>query len=328
MILREILDAVINICGQDAGGDFETGMVLPAVQRYDAKIRGAIGQNQQKRDFTLTTVSGTSEYGMPALVRRIIDIEDTTNRRKVVEYTELEFRREEPGSTSTGPPERYFPLGTYGVKTQPSAAGIVSAKSDKTTDSGSRYVRFSGLDSSGNLQSERITLSGTTAVDTTAVTTWDNIDSVSTANEDGSSITGNITIEDAADNTLAVIPPGFRSMEYLWIKFYPIPDSALTLPIRAIASIPPLFNNEDVPRFDSDYHSLLVSGPASELLPLIGRGQSVGVYAARFQDGFSEFKSTQQRRPNLEMGFENVSNAYLTSSDKARTVSVDGVTVY
>jgi len=327
-ILRDILDEIIDICGQEAGGDFESNMVLPAVQRYDARIRASIGQNQQRRAFTLTTVAATAEYGMPALVRRIIDIEDPTNDRKVTEYTEFEFRREEPGTTDTGPPERYFPLGTYGVNAQPSAAGTVSAKSNDATDSGSRYVRFAGVDSSGDYQTERITLSGTTAVDTTTVTTWSKLDTVSTYNDDGSSITGNITIEDAADNTLAVIPPAFRSMEYLWVRFYPIPDSALDLNVRAIASIPPLFNNEDVPRFDSDYHYLLVEGPASDLLALIGRGQAVGTHLNAFNQGFREFKATQQRRPNLELGFANVSNALGSVDDKARVISVDGVTVY
>ena len=331
MILRDILDQVIELAGQDAGGDFETKVVLPVVQRYNRTILAAIDQLYQKRAFTFATVASTADYGMPLLVNRILDITDTTNRNKVEEITEREYRDRYPGDTATGPPEDYLDLGFYGVQTQPAAAGTVTAESDSTADTGGNYlVRLQGTDASGIFRTEKITLTGTSAV--TSSNTYETVTVFVKSTINQATFTGNITLKDSGGNTLAVLPPGIDAGEYRWIKLRPISSSALTLNVRAVTRVPDIYNDDDWPSFDSDYHSLLVLGPGSEIMPLVGK-RSLGAKMGVEYDGgngqgglLATFKGTQQRKPNRILEFANVTNAYW-EDDVPRITTVDGVTV-
>jgi hypothetical protein len=136
--------------------------------------------------------------------------------------------------------------------------------------------------------------------------------------------TGTLTLKDAAGNTLAVLPPTYDAGEYRWIKFYPICTQALTYNVRAIMQVPDLVNDDDWPQFDSDYHDLLISGPGSEVLPLVGKRNLGAQMANEYARKSDTFAGTQQRKPNLILGFTNVSNA-LPLNDRSRINSVDGV---
>ncbi len=319
MIYRDIIDTLLDMGGQETGSDFET-MIKRAVERFYRLILGSVDQDQERREFTLTTVASTPKYGLSLYVKRILNIEDATNVRSVTEMSAAEYDAMHPGTTVTGSPERYYPFGVFGVQTQPSAASVVSITSDVPGDSGgSRYVRVSGYNSAGTLITERVTLTGTSAISTTS--SFSSIEQVNKSNDSTSTITGNLTVA-AGSTTLAVIPVWAGAGNYLWIEFYPIPDSALSLTVRAIMRKLPLLYDEDWPQFDDDFHDLLVTGPGSELMPTVGKNSLAGKLNAQFDRNFERFKSAQGRRPNQIMTFQDVTTMAVPD-DRPRIKGVD-----
>ena len=81
---------------------------------------------------------------------------------------------------------------------------------------------------------EKNDMNGTTSVTTTQ--TFSSVERIVKTYDDGvSSYSGTVTVKDSSANTIAVIPTWVDSPSYLWIEFYPIPDSAITYTVRAVS---------------------------------------------------------------------------------------------
>jgi len=323
-IYIDIQNEILTLCGQGSGGAFQTE-VQRTVNRYYRRILGAVDQDNEHREFTLTTVSGQSQYGLPLHTKRILNIADDTAKWALWEMTRVDYDRGLAGTTASGPAESYYQFGVYGSQAKPSTTATITVESSVATDATNRYVRIAGFDGSNNYRTERITLNGTSTVASTISYNLSYpLETVSKDNEDGSSITGDITVKDNAGNTLAVMPVGMDTTQYRWVEMYPTPDDARSLVVRSIMSKVPLVNDMDVPGFDVDYHGLLVSGPVSELCVLSGRPQLAITMRADFDREFAEFKATQQRKPNREMVFREVTRSVGTT-DRARIGTLNGV---
>ena len=107
---------------------------------------------------------------------------------------------------------------------------------------------------------------------------------------------------------MAVIPNWMTSPTYEWYEFYPIPDGVYTFTVRAIMFKPPLINDGDWPEISEDFHNLLVWGPASEVLPNVGKLEQAVQLAGEYKDGVKEFKGFQQVSPNRTRTFKDVHN--------------------
>ena len=294
-----------NLAGQPAGSDFDN-MANAAINRYYRLILAYVDQDEQTREFTITTAASTRDYGLPTYIKRILNIEDGTNNRSLTELTPKEYNTRYPGTDNSGDPRAYHILGSYGVQTQPSSATTIQVVSSESGDDSGAFVRVQGFDASDRLIDEQLTLNGTSAV--TSTNSFEKIETVVKSTTSGSTIDGYVTVSDGS-TTFAVIPYWDNMSSHLWVRMYPNPDSALSLTVQGVMRKPPLVRDDDWPQFDPDYHHLLVSGPASELLAAVGKSGLANKMLRDYTFGLKDFKGTQSRRPNRFLTWGTVSNA-------------------
>jgi|TARA_R100001086_G_scaffold34615_1_gene15620 hypothetical protein len=295
---------LLDAGGQDAGGQAER-IITAGLNRVYRRILHTKGQEHAKREFSFTTEAETGQYGLPLYVRSDLNFDDGTNDRSLGKMTSDDYDKRYPGTTETGSPTHYYPLGNFGVQKQPSAAGAISIVSDDAGDISSRYVTVVGFDSSSNLIREKLTLNGTTKV-TGTKTFGTSLENVTKTTDSGVTIDGNITVTDAASNTLAVIPVWVKSPRYSWVEFFPQPDAALTYTIRAMAYKPDLVNDEDWPDFDENFHDLLDLLAGEQILPFFGKRDTASMYGILGRQRMKEFRGQVDRDHNTVLQFADV----------------------
>jgi len=278
---REHITELLNLGSVSSGGEAES-MVKSAIQNADRRILGASNQLQRNREFSLTTVVSTAQYGMPYGVKSIMNIDDAANRRTIKAISAEDFNRRYAGRTESSDPTEYCNIGSYGVQKQPASSGVLTVESSVSTDDGNRYVTLFFFDSNGTETREKLTLDGTTAVSATASCSpsQGGVRRVVKSTDSGYAITGNIIVKDSSGNVIARIPPNVTSPTYRWIEFNWIPSTVRTYTVYALEDIPPLVNDDDWPAFDENYHSLLTYIAGVQVLPSFGK-QTV---ADRFQN--------------------------------------------
>lgn len=282
-------------------------MVKAAVNRVYRRLLQLTDSETERREFSLTTVANTSQYGMPLYVKTVLNIEDATNQKRVYDISWREFDDAYPGDTTTGGPDKAYPLGEFGVQTQPENNGVISVVSDSNSDNTSHRLRLTGFNSSSVLISELVTVNGTTSASTTnSFTTLERLTKRLTV--ETASWSGNLTITDADSNTLAIIPTWWDAPSYQWYEFQPIPDAAYTYTVRALMRKPNLVHNEDWPEINEDFHSLLVQGGAIEVLPSSGKTELASFIKRDFEEGIQELKGVRDKQPNRIRTFADIQN--------------------
>lgn len=304
MDYREIIDDVLDLSSQSGGDDFED-MVKAAINRTYRRMLDLINQDNERREFSLTTVANTSKYGMPLYVKHVINIEDATNNRRIYDISTSEFDATYPGTSEAGDPRKAYRLGTYGVQAQPSSAGTVQIVSSSNSDLGANYnVRVTGF-VSDVLRTETIELNGTTAKAGLLSFAANGIERVVKRAAAGVSWSGYLTLSDGT-TTFATLPIWWDSPSYLWYEFWPTPDAARTYTVRAIMRKPDLLNDEDWPEIDEDFHNVIVWGAAAEVLPSIGKQGHSDRFRLDYETGLGEFEGSQQVEHNRTRVFADV----------------------
>jgi len=306
---REILTDVLAYSGQARGGAFEV-LVKDQVNFAYRRILDSGKVPHEHREFSLTSVASTSKYGLPLYVRKVLNIEDPTTPRFVFMNTARDFDKRNPGSTDSSTPASAYPFGVRGVQKYPAGDGVLALTSDSGDDAGSDFkVRITGFNTSGVLVTELASMNGTNSVNTT--TSWDSelgIERVTKVPATGFTFTGNVTVKDAAANTISVIPVWWDSPDYQWIEFDPIPAAAITYNIRCEMRKPPLVNDSDWPEFNQDFHDLLIWGVTADLLPTLGKSGVADRHRATFEARMSEFTGDNNSQPASLYVFGNVQN--------------------
>ena len=306
---REILTDVLAYSGQAKGGAFET-LVKDQVNFAYRRVLDSGKVPHEHREFSLTSVASTSKYGLPLYVRKVLNIEDPTTPRFVFMNTARDFDKRNPGSTDSSTPASAYPFGVRGVEKYPAGDGVLALTSDSPADAGSNFkVRITGFNTSGVLVTELVNMNGTNSVNTT--TSWDSelgIERVTKVTATGFTFTGNVTVKDAAANTISVIPVWWDSPDYQWIEFDPIPAAAITYNIRCEMRKPPLVNDSDWPEFNQDFHDLLIWGVTADLLPTLGKSGVADRHRATFEARMSEFTGDNNSQPASLYVFGNVQN--------------------
>jgi hypothetical protein len=294
---------LLELGSQDTGGDAES-IAKNAVVRVYQRILDVTNQNQAAREFTLTTNTSFSQYGLPLYVDTIKKVIEPTGQREIVEMTHGEYKNRLPGNVDTGDPEFYYAFGDYGVQLQPSASGTVGFTSDSALDTTTTYVTVSGYDANGVLDRETVTMTGTVKASTTK--SFTTIERVVKSEDDGTSWIGNLTVTDAASNVLARIPSFVESPTYRWIEFYFKPGSVLTYTISCNAFKPALVDDTDWPEIDEKYHDLLLLGGSIICFPVFGKGDQVADIVLQFNDRLDEYKELVDPSPNLILHMTDV----------------------
>ena len=310
MDYRAAKDAVLEYCGQETGGTFETLVerVMNAVYR-DVLDAGPVPH--EHRLFTFASVVSTYRYGMPLYVRKVLNIEDPDNDKSIWDITARGFDKSYPGTTESGTPNMAFSLGVRGVQKQPASDGVLSIVSSSTADAGSNYkIRVTGFNTSGVLVTELVTMNGTTAVTTT--NSYDSelgVERVVKAPASGYTFAGNVTVSDDDANTISIIPVWWESPDYEWIQMHPQPSAVITYNLRAEMRKPPLVNDSDWPEFDQDFHDLLVWGSTKELLPGLGKGSTGAAHRLTYKDRMARFTREKEPASSAVFVFSNVQAA-------------------
>jgi len=306
--LGEHKQRLLDAGGQDPGGQAER-LVLAGLNRAYRRVLHSKGQEQSKREFSFVTKTGTGQYGMPLYVRSDLNFDDGANDRSLTKMTSDDYDKRYPGTTDTGSPTYYYPLGNFGVETQPAAAGKISVVSDDAGDINNRFVTIVGFDNGTikNLIREKLTLNGTTKVESTK-TFGTSLESVTKTTDSGVTIDGNITVTDAAStpNTLSIIPIWVKSPRYSWVEFFPEPDAALTYTLRAMAYKPDLVHDEDWPDFDEDFHDLLDLLAGEQILPSFGKREVAVTFGILGRQRMKEFRGQVDRDHNTVLQFADV----------------------
>jgi len=303
----QIVSDILIYGGQPTGGEAET-LVKHRVNGVYFRVMDLVATPSEEREFTLVTAASQSQYGCPLWVKKILNMEDPTTPRWVPETTARAFDKVNPGATDNSTPSSYYVLQSRGVRALPSTTGTITVVSDSTGDSGSNYkVRVEGFDSSGNLVSELITMNGTTAVSSSnSYSATLGLERIVKAPATGVSFAGTVTMADNAGNTIATVPLGWDSPEYLWVEFDPIPSAAITYTVRSEMRVPMLVNDFDWPKFDAEFHDLLIWGVTQDLLVGWGKPDIATAHRRTFTERIDEMTGKAGGSSNTVWVFGNV----------------------
>lgn len=204
--------------------------------------------------LTLTLTSGVSQYALSPLIdtSKNIIIRDQDSRWKIQVVTQEQFQTAYPdASDASGSPEIAYLSGFSAVTNQPSSASLLSIVSSAADTA---VVKIEGLNSSGILVGEEITLNGTTPV--SSVISYSRIIGRSI----NGFMTGNLTItSNAGVVTNIVLGPRQRQSMLPTIIFYPQPDAADTLYYDGVMTLPDIVNNNDMSLIPEKYHDAIES---------------------------------------------------------------------
>jgi len=284
---KGLQDEVLDLLG--IAGPKALTMVKAAMNRQYRYMLNMANADEERREFSLTTVASTSKYGLPLYVKEILNIDDGTNDKNIFTTSARQYDLTYPGTSSSGTPDLAYIVGKYGAQAQPSSAEKLKVVSSSTSDGSNFEVRINGF-VSGVLTTEVVTMDGTTEVATSNTFDANGIERTVKDQAEGFSWTGNVTIKgNTSGTTFSVIPQWWESPTYLWIEFHPIPSSVLTYTVRALMRKPDLVNDEDWAEIDAEFHNVLVWGTALELLPTVGKLPQAQDLRVNFQTGMKRY---------------------------------------
>tara|TARA_R110002110_G_scaffold148832_2_gene339991 strand:+ start:1593 stop:2888 length:1296 start_codon:yes stop_codon:yes gene_type:complete len=304
-IVSDINSAVVDIIASDSSGNVK---LTTEEKSSEARIEIETVSNDAYTvlGFSVATTrgSGGSKYGLPLYARTDLNIDDPNNDRSVDEITSRSFDKSFPGNTDTGDPFNYYNLGKFGVQVQPTTDSAITIVSSSTSDVTNFHVTITGFDTSGVFIREKLALNGTSNV--TSTLSFSTIERVVKSAKTGFSFSGNITVKDSNSATLSIVPIWVNSPEYVWIEFYPTPDTSRRYILRASAWKPDLVNDEDWPDIDNYFHNLILYGAGIEVLPSFGKDETAVLFKQMYTERISEYRSGVKRDPNMTQTFADV----------------------
>ena len=99
MKFSDIISYLNLAASEESGDEFET-MAKRAVNLIYDELLAETDTDFERREYSFTTVSGVSKYGMPLYVQQVLNIEDNTNDRQIALKTSQDFDRERAGSST------------------------------------------------------------------------------------------------------------------------------------------------------------------------------------------------------------------------------------
>ncbi len=262
--LKEIRDYIAEVTHETQINSPLDNFVNLSLQEINFPAWANNGNNHDwsflKRKYTLTTVANTEFYQLPRDVDKISLIRQTTSPNRLKYYSDDVFYRCVPNPTATGNPLAYRLWEEEGISTRLSAAGTIDVISAHTSDTGGYSATVVGKDSNGIIQSEVLTMNGTTKVTGSQTFSADypiRISKSTTSNGNWTFTTGSTTI--------LVLGKEERSARFKVIGFYPIPSSAISIYIEYYTRIRRLVNSTDTPDIEEKFIPVLIQGTLSKV---------------------------------------------------------------
>lgn len=234
--------------------------LLPKVKdwcrtRYDRILR-SFPWAELTRNYSLSVTASTRDYALRYDVESIIKIWDATNGKELIAMSVQDYARfvqpvyEVASATMSGQPDNYIEIGQKSVTALLSTADKVQVLSTSASDISPKVIRITG-EVSGYPISENLTLTGTTAVDSTNTFDSGAELTITAGTSDGSlsDLAGVVTVREktTSSNVLAKLSPEERAPLFSWIRLSPTPASALTAQVWYKRKWRPLNNDNDAP---------------------------------------------------------------------------------
>ena len=202
-----------------------------------------------RRKHSITTVASTENYQLPRDLDKVGLIRQTSSPQKLLYVPDELFYEFIPNPTATGNPQYYRIWEEEGVSTRLSTDDKIKVVSSSSSDTTIK-ISIVGYNDSGYLQSEELTLTGTTAVSGTL--TYD-AGRPLRISKSATSV-GYVTVtEYTAGTTLVILAIEERTTRFKVAGFYPIPSSAISLYLEYYTRIRNLVNDSDVPDIDEKW---------------------------------------------------------------------------
>lgn len=203
-------------------------------------------------ELTLTTSVGQKEYALSPLVdkSKVIILTERDSPRKIEVITREQFLEHVPDPTENqGDPYWAYYSGFTPVVNQPSSASVLSLVS---TTSDSSVVKIEGLNGSGVLVGEEITLNGTTPV--SSVNSYTRILNRGV----NGFLSGTVTVTSNSGAVInSVISPRSRQGMHPKIVLWPTPAGAKTYYYDAQMVLPELVSDNDFSLIPENYHDAI-----------------------------------------------------------------------
>ncbi|MBP9706760.1 MAG: hypothetical protein KBD78_03900 [Oligoflexales bacterium] len=205
-------------------------------------------------DLTFTTTASQREYALSSLVdnSKLIILTERNSPRKIEVITREQFLENVPDPTDNqGDPYWAYHSGFTPVVSQPTSSSVLTLVS---TTSDNSVVKIEGLNSSGVLVGEEITLNGTTPVNS--------VNSYTKILNRGISgfLLGTVTMtSNSGGVTNSVISPRSRQGMHPKIVLWPTPSGAMTYYYDAYMRLPELVNDNDFSLIPERYHDAIES---------------------------------------------------------------------
>lgn len=257
---KRIQVRAMALCQNTSTSTSNANDLLPKVKdfcrtRYDRILR-SFPWTELTRSYNLSVSASTRDYALRYDLESIIKMWDATHGQEIVEQSIQDNIRfvapieEVAGNIQTGQVDTYTDIGSKSVSALLSTADKVQVLSTSASDISPMVIRLTG-EVSGMPVSESITLTGTTAVDSTNTFDASAELVVSAGTSDGTlqDLVGVVTVREktTSSNVLAKLAPNERAPLYKWVRLSPTPSTAFTSTIWYKKRWMPLVNDNDVP---------------------------------------------------------------------------------
>lgn len=281
--------------------------LLPKVKdwartRYD-RIMRSFPWTEILRSYNLSVTAGTRDYALRYDLEDIVKIWDTTHGNEITAYPIQDHVRfnavtlEISGNVQTGNPDQYIEIGSKSVSALLSTADKVQVLSSSASDVTPMVIRITG-EVSGIAVSESLTLTGTTAVDSS--NTYDSGSEliVTAGTSDGTlvNLVGVVTVREKTTpaNILAKLAPNERAPYYRWIRLSAMPSSAFTAQVWYKKRWMPLVNDNDAPLVPCANE--LVEGIVADALWEDGQSNEAQAQETKFANSVKELWISRRQR--------------------------------
>src|SRR5215471_5861396 len=266
------------------------------------------------QSLPLTTTSGVSRYGLLPTTEEVLAIVDQTSQRKLIRLSVNEWRRIDPGETTSGTPWAWVDAG-FQVLTTPNNS-LMYVRSQSPADTTQRltgtYIDIYGFNRDFDVQ-----LNGQTNVLVTKIPPltwpgpppggvgpeWPGI-TVLTA-QLSAPCAGDVALLDA-DQPIGTTPSHFvgyilsgEISTHIWnIYLWPTPTSANNYLVDSLVVVVPLAGPTDTPRMPFDFHNLLID--YTKMREYEQRGdERFQQSAAMYNDGLKALKNRINNPPDF-----------------------------
>ena len=221
-----------------------------------------------RRKYEFDTAASTTDYVLPRDVDRIALLRQETTPVKLRQVTDRRFYLLDAKRDETGNPKTYRLWEVSGVSTKLATADTIDVVSSSSSDSGDSELAITVWGYVGGIiRDETYALNGTTAVTGSLSFQADDVFVSKQKNT-----TGTITVtENSGSTTLVVLAPNDRNPLFKVVSLYPQPGSAITMYLEYYTRIRELYNDSDVPQFDSKWHHVVTKGVIAKIYQHLGK---------------------------------------------------------